>query len=298
MGTLERHNACKYLTIRIGNVFGAMGLVGNIVNESGINFISNRMEISWKKKTGWNDGWENGIYNKELDTINPAINNGTYRNYRIDGDGSRRLASFMNDNCRDAFANDYIGYGLCQWTFASRKYDFYDFCDKWCKEHHLPFDIGNLEMQLDFILYELLTSQKTTYGVLMTCNDILTASTFVCVNYERPQGFNTPEVQKQRYISGSMIFKEVFNSNPTQWFKYNDNWYYMQNGIVKHNKWVLDDGKWYHLGTDGIMETNKWLSYDNKWYYVGKDGACVTNTTITWQGKEYYFDCDGVMIED
>lgn len=299
MGVIERHNACKFLTIRLGNVYGAMGLVGNIVNESGINFIANRMETSWKKKTGWNDGWVDGnTYKKELDTINPAINDGTYRNYRYNGDGTRYLATFKNGNCRDAFANDSTGFGLCQWTFPSRKYNLYDFCDRWCKSNQKPFEIGNLEMQLDFILHELQTSQKTTYGVLMTAKDILTASNFVCVNYERPQNFHTAEVQKQRYISGNMIYKEVFDSKDTQWFKYGSAWYYMSKGLIQFDKWVQDGGQWYHLGTDGKMEINKWLQYGGKWYYVGQNGACITNTSIVWQGKEYKFDGTGAMIED
>ena len=298
MGVIERHNACKFLTIKLGNVYGAMGLAGNIVCEAGANFCSNRMELSWKKKTGWDDGWNDAgtIYTPSKDTINPAINNGTYRNYRYNY-GERELTTFKNDNCRDAFANDWIGFQLAQWTYPSRKYELYDFCTRWCKEHNKPFEIGNLEMGLDFIIYELQTSHKTTYSVLLNAIDIIVPSNFVCINYERPQGFNTAEVQRTRAQMGFNLFAEVFKSKPTQWFRYKDKWYVMYDGIVKFDKWVEYNSNWYHMGTDGAMEVNKWLLYDHKWYYVGADGACVKDTYINWNNQDYYINQDGIMEE-
>ena len=297
MGQQERINAGKFLTIHIGNVYGAMGLLGNIMNEGGANIIANRMEISWKKKTGWNDGWIDGnTYKPELDTINPAINNGTYRNYRFNGDGTRYLATFKNDNCRDAFANDAIGFGICQWTWPARKYNLFDFCDKWCRANKKPFEIGNLEMQLDYILEELRKTYTGVLGILMTTNDLLMASNIVCVNYERPQGFNTPEVQKNRYISGLGVYKEIFNGKDTQWFKYNNKWYYLQKGLILKDKWLQDEGKWYYLTADGSMSRNSWVKYQDDWYYMNDDGSMATNKTVVWNGQEYRLDETGKMI--
>lgn len=288
-------NAVKFLTIKLGNVYGACGLAGNIMQESGM--ISNRMEIKWKAKTGWDDGWHNGKYNKALDTINPAINNGTYRNYFVDENGFRNLFIFKNDNCRDAFANDNMGYGLVQWTTSGRKYTLYDFCKKWCDKKSIPFEIGNLQMQLDFILQELQNSKQIVYGVLLTCKDILTASNFVCVKYEIPQGYNTERVQLSRYKSGQGIFDIVFEGRDTLWFQYTNNWYYMENGLVKYDKWVQYKNDWYYLNENGKMETNKWKTYDGKWYYLSSDGSMAMDTYVDWNGTKYYLNKDGAMEE-
>lgn len=93
---------------------------------------------------------------------------------------------------RTAFAKDGLGFGLCQWTFYSRKYALYDFWKASGKKLDDP------EMQAEFIIKELsaggyiITDKKSTYygkelwSVLKECNDLYTCTKLVCEYYERP----------------------------------------------------------------------------------------------------------------
>jgi hypothetical protein len=65
---------------------GAAGLMGNLAAESGLE--STNLQNSYNKKLGMTDA-----------QYTAAVDNGSYKN----------------------FAKDSAGYGLCQWTYSSRK---------------------------------------------------------------------------------------------------------------------------------------------------------------------------------
>lgn len=78
------------------------------------------------------------------------------------------------------FAHDAVGYGLCQWTFWSRKQALLNFarergvsvCDEW--------------IQVEFCLRELRTSYPGLLALLKSVTDVYTAASEVCTVYERP----------------------------------------------------------------------------------------------------------------
>ena len=72
---------------------GVAGLMGNLFAESGLN--PKNLQNSYEKKLGFTDA-----------TYTVAVDNGTYTN----------------------FVRDSAGYGLCQWTYWSRKQALYAFC--------------------------------------------------------------------------------------------------------------------------------------------------------------------------
>ena len=79
-----------------------------------------------------------------------------------------------------SFQNDCAGYGLAQWTFWTRKRDLLDFA------RNRGVSVGSLEMQADFITYEMKRDFVSLWKTLTTTNDVETASNAVLTVYERP----------------------------------------------------------------------------------------------------------------
>ena len=134
-----------YLMSKIGNAYGVCGLMGNIYAESGLR--SNNMQNSYESKLGYNDT-----------TYTSATDTGTYTN----------------------FVKDAVGYGLCQWTYWSRKQNLLNYAQRVNKS------IGDCNMQLDFLIKELGESFSAVLNTLKTATTIRQASDSVLVNFERP----------------------------------------------------------------------------------------------------------------
>lgn len=84
-----------FLVDKLGNEYGAAGLMGNLYAESGL--IANNLQNSYQKKLGFTDK-----------TYTEAVDSGAYEN----------------------FANDAAGYGLAQWTYWTRKRDLLAFAKR------------------------------------------------------------------------------------------------------------------------------------------------------------------------
>ena len=91
------------------------------------------------------------------------------------------------------FANDRAGYGLAQWTYPIRKANLQKFAKDAGKS------IGDLEMQLSFLMKELSTSYKSVLNVLKTTTSVRAASDAVLLQFERPS--DQSEVTKTRRAS-------------------------------------------------------------------------------------------------
>jgi len=78
------------------------------------------------------------------------------------------------------FVRDSAGYGLAQWTYWSRKQALLAFAQAAGKS------IGDLEMQLDFLMKELAGSYKAVLATLKTAITVRAASDSVLLNFERP----------------------------------------------------------------------------------------------------------------
>ena len=101
-------------------------------------------------------------YNKKLNytdaAYTAAIDNGSYTN----------------------FVKDSAGYGLAQWTYWSRKQNLLNFARSQGKS------IGDLNMQLEFLMQELNAGYKKLLNILRTTNSIEEASNGVLLQFERP----------------------------------------------------------------------------------------------------------------
>ena len=78
------------------------------------------------------------------------------------------------------FENDAAGYGLAQWTYHTRKAALKAHAD-W-----LNVSIGDMEMQLDFLMKELTESYSGLLNTLKTTTSVKTASDAVLTKFERP----------------------------------------------------------------------------------------------------------------
>lgn len=91
---------------------------------------------------------------------------------------------------RQTFGADQKGYGLAQWTFVTqdktrgRKFDLYDYWKKSGK----PLD--DVNMQVDFALFEFQRDYSGDLATLKTITDIYEACQIVCKRFENPAVHN------------------------------------------------------------------------------------------------------------
>lgn len=78
------------------------------------------------------------------------------------------------------FVNDKAGYGLAQWTYYTRKQALLNFARSQNKS------IGDLDMQLDFLIKELKESFSKVYNSLKTITSVREASNIVLLQFEKP----------------------------------------------------------------------------------------------------------------
>lgn len=78
------------------------------------------------------------------------------------------------------FSRDAKGWGLCQWTYFSRKENLLNSCRSQGK------GIGDEEAQLAFMLAEMQMEFTSTWNKLLNCHSIYDAASYVCCEYELP----------------------------------------------------------------------------------------------------------------
>lgn len=129
----------------IGNPFGVAGLMGNIYAESGL--VPNNLQNSGNTKTGMTDA-----------EYTAAVDSGKYTN----------------------FVKDCHGFGLCQWTYWTRKQALLDFAKA------QKASIGNQAMQIAFIKKELSEGYSAVLNTLKNAKSVREASDVVLCKFERP----------------------------------------------------------------------------------------------------------------
>ncbi len=78
------------------------------------------------------------------------------------------------------FAHDAVGYGLCQWTYSTRKQRLLE-CAK-----SMGASVGDEAMQVDFCFKELRGEYPALWNYLKTAQDLYGAAARICREYERP----------------------------------------------------------------------------------------------------------------
>ena len=161
------------------------------------------------------------------------------------------------------FVNDRYGYGICQWTYYTRK----EALLKYAKEHGVS--IADADMQFQFMARELRESYAYVWSTLITTNDPYTAGYVMCEKFERPKGGETSA--KQRGQKAKEIYDRCKNAGVTGVY-YNPqkmiDWAYTQIGYhEKATNSQLDD----FTANSGDQNWNKYAAHLDSlaWFYNG-----------------------------
>ncbi len=132
------------------------------------------LQQTYEKKSGYSD-----------DSYTAAVDSGRYTN----------------------FVRDCAGYGLAQWTFWTRKQALLNYAND------NGVSIGDLNMQIAFIIKELQSGYASVWKILCTTDSVRTASDNVLFSYEAPAN-QGKSVQDFRY-NQAMRFYNDFISETT-----------------------------------------------------------------------------------
>ena len=97
------------------------------------------------------------------------------------------------------FVTDKAGYGLAQWTYHSRKKNLLDFAKQ------KGTSIGDMAMQLEFLIHELKTGYKAVFDTLVSAKSVEEAAVIVLTGYEKPAN-QGDAVKKKRTAYGQTIY--------------------------------------------------------------------------------------------
>ena len=78
------------------------------------------------------------------------------------------------------FVHDAVGYGLCQWTYFSRKWALKDYAAA------RGLSVGDEGLQTAFCIRELQNDFPGVWAVLCASHDLYECARIVCLQYERP----------------------------------------------------------------------------------------------------------------
>lgn len=133
---------------------GAASVMGNMQSESGLK--ANNLQNNFESRLGFTD-----------EAYTAAVDAGQYKSFSTDG----------------------AGYGLCQWTYYSRK--------EALKKHVGSNSIGDWGSQVSFMMTEL-SSLPTVLSALTSSTDVESCTKLFLEKFEVPAGWNDPWVLKAR----------------------------------------------------------------------------------------------------
>lgn len=107
----------------------------------------------------------------------------------------------VDDGKYTRFASDSAGYGLAQWTYSSRKAALLSYARSKGRS------VGDLDLQLDFLLYELRTSYPGVLASLCSATDVRAASDIVMMKFENPAD-QSEAVKSKRAAFGQRYFEQ------------------------------------------------------------------------------------------
>ena len=170
--------------------------------------------------------------------------------------------------------------------------------DPW-KNHQVATDVIN---QLKSYGAQLIKASSAEYEA--TVFDIRTDG-FVNISTQYPRipsftakWYVEDDVWKYRYASGehAIGWSEIagryyfFKGNgamlESQWKKWRNRWFYLQDSGEMATKWKFLNDSWYFFNIYGQMETG-WASSDGQWYYLSKDGDMQKGWK--WIDKAWYY---------
>lgn len=135
----------------------------------------------------------------------------------------------VDDGSYTNFVKDSAGYGLAQWTYWSRKQKLLQ-----CAQAY-GCSIGDENMQVDFMIGEIMASYQSVLSVLKTATSIREASDCVLTQYERPAD-QSESVKVKRAAYGEELMKQLLGSNITTEGKEEVTMGYTNSPLVSYTK--------------------------------------------------------------
>ena len=149
------------------NDYATAGIMGNINAESGMR--SNNLQDTYAKEFGMSD-----------EQYTAAVDSGEYTN----------------------FINDSAGYGLCQWTYHTRKKKLYDLAKAKNKS------ISDIDVQLELLLKEL-KGMTGLYNTLKNATSVRQASDAFMIQFENP--YDKSEKRKEERANFGMVYYNKYS---------------------------------------------------------------------------------------
>lgn len=171
------------LSAFIGNDYGVAGLMGNLYAESSL--IPGRVE---------NDFTSGYTVSQE------------YTNKLNNGQVTRE--EFRNNTVPPQISGYGPGYGLAQWTYYTRKYNYYDFFTE--GQHG---QAGSVEFDTWFLIWELQTDFSSVYNTLVNATSVRQASDKVLHDFENPAEQGT-SVEIVRAGYGQNLYDAYHGTTP------------------------------------------------------------------------------------
>lgn len=169
LGGTNQQTICLTLKESGASDSGIAGIMANIATESGFNPMN--LENSYEQKLGYND-----------QSYTSAVDNGSYTN----------------------FTNDSAGYGICQWTYKTRKQGLLG------RAKSNNVSIGDMGNQVSFLFQELQVGYSGLYNSIMSGNDSANSigATF-CHSFENPSDHN--QCDNERANNANAYYSYVIN---------------------------------------------------------------------------------------
>lgn len=161
--------------------------------------MSSKIIWDFLKKEGFSDFGVAGLMGN-LDAESALRPNNLQDTYsRSLGLSDAEYTTKVDNGTYTNFVRDSAGYGLAQWTYWSRKENLLNYAKSKNKS------IGDLEMQLEFLVKELKTSYKNSvYNILVNATTVQQASDVVLMNFERPA--NAAAQKSKRAAMGQVYY--------------------------------------------------------------------------------------------
>lgn len=159
-------------------------LMANLGNEFGVaGLMGNLFAESGLRSNNLQNSYENSLGMSD-DVYTQRVDDGSYGN----------------------FVYDKAGYGLAQWTFYSRKQNLLNYA------HQQGTSISDLDMQLEFLVWELKNSYGSVWQTLKSATTIREAAECVLLQFEKPKD-QSQAVKDTRTNYADRIFKKYASTS-------------------------------------------------------------------------------------
>ena len=153
------------------------------------------------------------------------------------------------------FAHDGVAFGLVQWCYYSRKQGLLDYAKATGRS------VGDLAMQLEYLVKEMSEHYKTAWAAACQANDIRGASDVIMLKYENP-ATKTEAAKQKRAAYGQKYYDQFASPQPTPSGKK------MVRATNQVNIRMTPDKTIKRVGELQKGQELEWISTENGWHKV------------------------------